>query len=177
MPFHFWSLDVYNSLISETLFFFIIINKLVLIYAFFRTFCCLLNLNFKILIFLQPFLFFICVVSIFIGSIGAFNEHNFNRFLVLSSLPQVSYVLIGFFTFNKDIVICAVAYFLFYIFTLFIIFLVVLTFEKAFYMPINKTYESTHQRRFQRTASQIWMENDSQWSAFWYYIAGLFIFL
>ena len=134
VPFHFWSLDVYNSLVSETLFFFIIINKLVLIYAFLKTFCCLLNLNFKILIFLQPFLFFICIVSIFIGSIGAFNENNFNRFLVLSSLPQISYVLIGFFTFNKDIVICALAYFLFYIFTLFVIFLVVLTFEKAFYM-------------------------------------------
>lgn len=99
-PFHFWMIDVYDSVSSITLLFFSIFPKLFLmsflirLFIFFKFF---LSFNYFLL---TPLYFFSCG-SILWGSFSNLSQWKIQRFLAFSSLVNLGYIM--FFFLNGDV--------------------------------------------------------------------------
>lgn len=143
-PFHFWAIEVYDYLTTKLFFFFSTINKLVIIFSLFLILRLFMYLN-LINVELKYILFSLITFTIILGSITAFNENNFQRFLVLASLPQMGYILFGFFTEASLVITAAVGYLYIYIVTLLFIYLFIsILNKKIIYLTDLKNLFNTH---------------------------------
>jgi len=92
-PFHMWAPDVYEGSPTIVTAFFAIVPKIAILGALF-------NLVFGALIGifdnLQTLLLSSCILSIFVGSIGALNQTKIKRLLAYSAIAHIGFVLMGF---------------------------------------------------------------------------------
>lgn len=96
-PFHLWSLDVYEGSPSSSTVFFAVITKLSIFVILVRL--CYMNF-FSIMGSLYFYIFFVGVLSIFVGSFGGLRQRKFKTLLAYSSTSHMGYSLIAFSTFS-----------------------------------------------------------------------------
>ncbi len=90
VPFHIWSIDVYDKSSFELVLFLETISKLI-IFAVFSCLCATLVANG--IIFFQKFLIFIAIGSMLVGGIAPFFQNNIKKFIAYSSAGQIGFVL------------------------------------------------------------------------------------
>ena len=93
VPFHMWSPDVYEGSPTSTTAFFALFPKLIITTLLIRIFI----VNFNDFINIGKTLFLICAFfSLLIGTLGAFAQKKWKRFLAYSSINHIGFILIGF---------------------------------------------------------------------------------
>lgn len=92
-PFHIWAPIIYNNGSIASVTFLAIFSKLVL-------FLFLINILSTTFYYLKPYwsyiLFFMSLLSICFGMLGAFNEKLIKKFFIFSSMTDVGFMLLGF---------------------------------------------------------------------------------
>jgi proton-translocating NADH-quinone oxidoreductase chain N len=119
-PFHMWSPDVYEGAPTPITAFFSILPKLavlsILSRLFFVVFHDFINLW-------QNMILFCAYLSILIGTLGAFMQQKWKRFIAYSSINHVGFLLLGFSTGELESVFSIIFYTFVYIIMMFSIFL------------------------------------------------------
>nr|YP_011017573.1 NADH dehydrogenase subunit 2 [Antithamnionella miharai]WQF69348.1 NADH dehydrogenase subunit 2 [Antithamnionella miharai]WQF69373.1 NADH dehydrogenase subunit 2 [Antithamnionella miharai] len=123
-PFHFWSPDVYEGSASSLTAFFAILPKIALV-----------GILIKILIFLshdfilswRNLILLCCLISSFIGTVGALKQTKWKRFVAYSAINHMSFVLLALLASDSEAVSSALFYLIVYIVTSFLFFSVVLS--------------------------------------------------
>lgn len=115
-PFHMWSPDVYEGSPTNTTAFFAIFPKLVIITLLIRIF----TISFYDFFFIWKNLFLSCsFLSLLFGSLGAFVQKKWKRFLAYSSINHVGFILIGFLSGESFGIFSIFMYFIIYVITMF----------------------------------------------------------
>nr|YP_010338987.1 NADH dehydrogenase subunit 2 [Sahlingia subintegra]UNJ19077.1 NADH dehydrogenase subunit 2 [Sahlingia subintegra] len=91
-PFHMWSPDIYEGAPTSVTAFFAIMPKIVIISVIARFFHYSLQDTF---LFWQSLLFFSAILSLIMGTFGAFVQKKWKRFLAFSSINHVGFILLG----------------------------------------------------------------------------------
>ena len=125
-PFHMWSPDVYEGSPTSITAFFSIFPKLVIMSLILRIFI----IGFYDLFFAWKNVILISALSsIFIGSLGAFSQWRWKRFLAYSSINHVGFMLIGLSTGELEGIIGMLFYIVVYMITTVSIFSFLLSFR------------------------------------------------
>ena len=137
-PFHFWSLDVYESSPSSTTYFFAVIPKMGLFILLVRIF----YLTNAILLFdFSTYCLAIAAVSIGFGSVGGLEQRKLKTLLAYSAISHTGYILLTFSTSTTTSIAMMFYYLIFYMISSFC-FWFVFTFLKqksiAYSAKINK---------------------------------------
>lgn len=144
-PNHFWAPEVYAGLPYELLMFIIIPVKFIISFIFLRIikvvffiFAVNKNINLILLNEIEFFIYLSVILSMIIGAVNAFFEHNLRKFIAYSSINQIGFLLIGLLGFNSDIFgFESFFYFLFiYVLNLLFFFLYIIGFSQTFYIPL-----------------------------------------
>lgn len=136
-PFHMWSPDVYEGAPTSTTAFFAIFPKLIVITLLLRIFL------FSFYDFFQIWknIFLVCsFLSLLFGSMGAFLQNKWKRFLAYSSISHIGFILIGFLSGEIFGFFSIFMYILIYIITMFGIFSVLIdlrTFEYPYFSQVR----------------------------------------
>ena len=99
VPFHFWSIDVYEGSPNLTTFFFSIIPKIslfVLLMRFCLSFYQIFINNF------QAYFFLFAILSVLLGSVGGLEQRKLKTLLAYSSISHTGYLLLSFCTGNLE---------------------------------------------------------------------------
>jgi NADH-quinone oxidoreductase subunit N len=123
-PFHMWSPDVYEGAPTSVTAFFAILSKLAILSLLFK-FC-----FFAFHDFVDSWYKVIsccAYLSILIGTLGAFSQKKWKRFIAYSSINHVGFLLIGFSTGELEGLFSLIFYIVIYIIMMFGIFLFVLS--------------------------------------------------
>jgi len=111
-PFHMWAPDVYEGSPTSIMAFFSIIPKLVIITLLIR----FLIFTFQDFIFLWKNIILSCaLLSIFIGTFGAFSQIKWKRFLAYSSISHVGFFLLALLNLDFEGISSIVFYAIIYI--------------------------------------------------------------
>lgn len=118
-PFHMWSPDVYEGAPTSTTAFFSIFPKVVVITLLMRVFL----ISFHDFFSIWKNLFLSCAFfSLLFGSLGAFVQQKWKRFLAYSSITHVGFILIGFLSGESFSIFSIFMYLIIYMVTMFSIF-------------------------------------------------------
>jgi NADH-quinone oxidoreductase subunit N len=88
-PFHFWTPDVYQGVLYPITAFFTIFPKFIIITFFFKFYLYILYVPY-----LNYLLMFCGVLSVFIGTIGAFTQYNIKRLFAYSTISNAGFLII-----------------------------------------------------------------------------------
>ena len=125
-PFHMWSPDVYEGSPTSVTAFFSVFPKLVIIGLILRIFA----IGFYNLFFIWKNIILISALSsIFVGSLGAFSQWRWKRFLAYSSINHVGFMLIGLSTGELEGIIGMFFYIIVYMVTTIAVFSFLLSFR------------------------------------------------
>lgn len=136
VPFHIWSLDVYEGSPTNITLLFLTLPKIILFFVFFKIFH-FIFINYhsfwKILILISG------VLTLLHSSILGLNQIRLKRLFIYSSINHVGYLLLVFFIhhyYNMEVLL---TYFIFYILTSFLLWTIFLNLEtsKKFYLTIS----------------------------------------
>lgn len=122
-PFHMWSPDVYEGAPTSITAFFAMMPKIVIIGVIFRFFHYTLQDTFY---FWQSLLLFSGILSLIIGTFGAFMQKKWKRFLAFSSINHVGFLLLGLASFSstsKEVVLYYIFIYIIMTTTLFSLFM------------------------------------------------------
>nr|QJH88475.1 Nad2 [Pterocladia lucida] len=137
-PFHMWTPDVYEGSNIIVTAFFSILPKLVIFSIFFR----LLFFAFHDLVEYWNFIILICALfSLIIGTLGAFMQIKWKRFMAYSSINHVGFLLLALATGSNDSVSSITFYIFVYMITTLGIFSFVMSLK-------NYTYPKIQQSRY-----------------------------
>lgn len=123
-PFHIWSPDVYEGAPTSTTAFFSIFPKLAIVS---------LLLNFILFGFFDYFYLWqsealLCAyISVSIGTLSAFTQTKWKRFIAYSSITHIGFILIGLGSGNIDGIFASIFYVISYMITTFTVFLFVIS--------------------------------------------------
>ena len=125
-PFHMWSPDVYEGSPTSITAFFSIFPKLVIMGLILRIFI----IGFYDLFFIWKNIILISALSsIFIGTLGAFSQWRWKRFLAYSSINHVGFMLIGLSTGELEGIVGMLFYIIVYMITTVSVFSFLLSFR------------------------------------------------
>ena len=118
-PFHMWSPDVYEGSPTSTTAFFAIFPKIVIITLLLKIFF----ISFHDFIQIWKVIFLSCsFFSLLFGSLGAFGQKKWKRFLAYSSINHIGFILMGFLSGEIFGSFSILMYLFIYIWTMFAIF-------------------------------------------------------
>jgi NADH-quinone oxidoreductase subunit N len=124
-PFHFWIADVYDGAPLSVILVFASLPKLsvcvVLLHLVQNVFVCFSNFWCSALVFTG-------VLSIIIGTFGAFYHNKITRILAFGSIAHIGYILLAFLPFNSTAIFAVLFYFIIYILTTFLFFICLFAF-------------------------------------------------
>nr|YP_008963784.1 NADH dehydrogenase subunit 2 [Grateloupia angusta]AGO19297.1 NADH dehydrogenase subunit 2 [Grateloupia angusta] len=114
-PFHMWAPDVYEGSPTSITLFFLIMPKLVILSLLFR----FLTFSFHdFLLFWRNIILICTLLSLLIGTLGAFSQTKWKRFFAYSSITHVGFFLLALLTGDFESVSNIVFYVIVYIVTL-----------------------------------------------------------
>nr|YP_011003672.1 NADH dehydrogenase subunit 2 [Gracilaria eucheumatoides]WPS66074.1 NADH dehydrogenase subunit 2 [Gracilaria eucheumatoides] len=111
-PFHIWSPDVYEGAPLIITAFFSILPKFAIVGLLFRF---LLYTFYDLLLFWQSIILFSTLLSIFIGTFGAFAQYKWKRFLAYSSINHIGFILLAMLNGDLEGVSSVIFYLIVYI--------------------------------------------------------------
>ena len=114
-PFHMWAPDVYEGAPSSVTAFFSILPKLAILSLLFRF---LIYSFHDFFLLWRNFILICAILSLLIGSLGAFIQNRWKRFFAYSSITHIGFILIALLTGDLDSIINVVFYILVYILTM-----------------------------------------------------------
>lgn len=88
-PFHLWAPDVYEGSPLSSTIIFSIVPKLSLTFFFIKWILCLNTVS------IQEILLVCGVLSAFVGTISALNQHRFKKLIIYSSISQIGFIAAG----------------------------------------------------------------------------------
>jgi len=88
-PFHFWTPDVYQGVLYPITAFFTIFPKFIIVTFFFKFYLYILYIPY-----LNYLLIFCGLLSVFIGTIGAFTQYNIKRLFAYSTISNAGFLII-----------------------------------------------------------------------------------
>ncbi|MBE0439327.1 MAG: NADH-quinone oxidoreductase subunit N [Gammaproteobacteria bacterium] len=100
VPFHFWSLDVYEGSPNTTTFFFAVVPKMALFMLLMRL--CYVSFYQIFVDNFQIYFFLLAVLSVFVGSLGGLEQRKLKTVLAYSSITHTGYLLLSFSTGNLE---------------------------------------------------------------------------
>ena len=122
-PFHMWSPDVYEGSPTNTMAFFSLFPKIIIVTLLVKIFI----ISFHDFINLGQNIFFSCAFfSLLFGTLGAFAQKKWKRFLAYSSINHIGFILIGFISNEIFNIFSIFTYLFIYIITIVAIFSLVL---------------------------------------------------
>lgn len=100
VPFHFWSLDVYEGSPNTTTFFFAVVPKISLFVLLMRL--CYVSFYETFVNDFQIYFFALAVLSIFVGALGGLEQRKLKTLLAYSAVSHTGYLLLSFSTGNIE---------------------------------------------------------------------------
>lgn len=126
-PFHMWLPDVYEGSPTIVTLIFSILPKISIFFLFYNLNLIFFNLN---IYFFKDLLFYVSLLSIIIGSLGALYQTKIKRLLAYSAINHIGFLLISFLTFTYSSIFSLFFYFFVYILISINIFVVILVLRK-----------------------------------------------
>ena len=123
-PFHMWSPDVYEGAPTSITAFFSILPKLVITSLLLKL--CLFSFHDFFQIW-QKIVFFCSYLSILIGTLLAFSQTKWKRFIAYSSINHVGFILMGLSSGELESIFSVLFYVVIYIITMFALFFFLIT--------------------------------------------------
>lgn len=126
-PFFYWVIDIYDNCPLHVVLFLAIIPKFSLIVLFFNFFNVIFDVA-VLITFIQPLLYCFSLLSVVLGTLGAFNSYRISTILGYGSVSHIGFVLLALLSNTVTCLAYALLYFFVYSITTILFFIVWLSF-------------------------------------------------